>query len=243
MNNSVLMCLFVVLIVTAGVLISGISKRSSEPSRPKEAVWQIDEALQAKNLEIENSIRETKTTKKTSSDPKEVLDKLLVREFSRPNKWKYKILWVFGPYLNRGLTYSFDFIADISNCKIESTEKVEQIQAEIYAENIVIANSIREIRPFLGSFPLTPESFQVSVGFLDENMQFVDPPYIISVNMRPSQLEFNHFLKEETTHRFKEILVKPILECPGLAPFLHPCVKRSAVAKKPVIPEAFAKPG
>ena len=93
-----------------------------------------------------------------------------------------------------------------------------------------------EIRPFLGDFPLTPKSLQVSVGFLNERCVVPDSPYIASVIMRPDQLEFNHFLKKRNMDRFDRFIIKPLKECRGLLPFCQPKVKREPAQNKPAVP-------
>jgi hypothetical protein len=126
--------------------------------------------------------------------------------------------------------------------KADSPEKAEKIHAEMYAMNLDTMNSIREIRPFLGEFPLTPSTFQVSIGFADGPYLLPDPPNIASLVMRPHQLEFNYFHKEWTWNRWEEFLTKPIKDCPLLQPYYHPNVKRGSPAKKPVVPTYSSTP-
>jgi hypothetical protein len=64
---------------------------------------------------------------------------------------------MIGPNMDpTGLTYRLSFLTLLPGTRIASVEDAEELHAEIYRENLVIANSIRCIRPFLGEFPLTP---------------------------------------------------------------------------------------
>jgi hypothetical protein len=100
---------------------------------------------------------------------------------------------------------------------------------------------MRNIRPFLDEFPLTPNTFQLSVGFIDEKGENFCPPYLVSVIMDTKNLEFNQFYKVEKAGHFKTILAKPLSNCTDLQECYHPIVKRSKPSIPPSVP-TFSSP-
>ena len=178
-----------------------------------------------------------------TEDPQAILNHEMQNEFSQPNEWGYTIQWMFGPYLDpNSLTYQIGFLADLKGIRLTSTDDVEAIHAKIYKKNLKIMNSIRNIRPFLGEFPLTPDSFEVSIGFIDEKGNNLEPPYIVSLIMTTKNLEFNNYLPTRGIHPFETILLKPTRESIALQECYHPNAKRCRPTMVPRVPTYSSTP-
>jgi len=54
-------------------------------------------------------------------------------------------------------------------------------------------NAIRILRPYMASFPLTPESCWLHVGFDDNKGVTVRPPYIASAILNQEVLDFTKY--------------------------------------------------
>lgn len=168
--------------------------------------------------------------------PIQTLDDELEREFSKPNRWGYLV--IFPPCLSRyGYTYSLDILIDLKNVKLTSIPEIEKLHADIYEDIFLKINSIKSIRPFLASFPLSPDTFSVSIGFDDEKGNHFLPPYFMSIIMRPNNFEFIQFDKESCTHPGKIILTKPLADSIFLKKFYEYKVARKPSLQKPVVPE------
>jgi hypothetical protein len=126
--------------------------------------------------------------------------------------------------------------------RVESLNEAEELHSSVYKKNLQIVNSISCIRPFLGEFPLTPDSLQVSIGFADERGNNLPVPYIASVIMDSRKLEFNQFIGKSCLELFKTLLVKEIKEVPELVSCYHPTVNRSRAPTKPVAVPIYMEP-
>ena len=170
------------------------------------------------------------------SRPIRNLENEIRREFSKPNRWGYSV--VFFPCMSRlGYTYSLDALIDIKGMRLKSIPEIEKLHAIIYGEVLSKLNSIRCIRPFLANFPLTPDSFSLSIGFVDERGNFFAPPYFTSICVDFKNLEFNQFIKDKLPVPFETILIKPIGESEGLREFFDCKVLRKSCAEKPNVPK------
>ena len=98
-------------------------------------------------------------------------------------------------------------------------------------------NSIKNIRPFLANFPLSPASFTLSIGFVDHSGGFFSPPYFVSIIMSCGVLEFNQFIKDKLPVPFETVLTKPIDDSEGLQKYYNCKVERKASKEKPNIPK------
>ena len=164
------------------------------------------------------------------------LENEIRREFSKPNRWGYSV--VFFPCMSRlGYTYSLNALIDIKGMRLKSIPEIEKLHAIIYGEVLSKLNSIRCIRPFLANFPLTPDSFSLSIGFVDERGNFFDPPYFTSLCTDAKTLDFKQYIKDKLPVPFETILIKPIGEAEGLREFFDCKVLRKSCAEKPNVPK------
>ena len=170
------------------------------------------------------------------SKPIQGLDDDLRREFSKPNRWGYFVM--SPPHLSRwGYTHSLDAMINLKGIRLKSISEIEKLHEIIYGDVIAKLNSIRTIRPFLATFPLTPDSFTLSIGFHAENGKKLTPPYFVSVIMDRGVLEFNQFIKEKTPVPFETILTKPIADSELLQKFYLCKIGRKPCVEKPNVPE------
>ena len=163
------------------------------------------------------------------------LDAELAKEFSKPNRLGYYV-FTYPILHHSGLTHSIDITIKFNKIKLKSISEIEKLHEEIYEEMIRKLNSTRTIRPFLANFPLTPDSFTLSIGFDDPKGGPVIPPYITSIAMGSSTLEFNKYKKSDTLCPFETIAEKPIHESELLRRFYSLGVERQFCEIKPEVP-------
>ena len=165
------------------------------------------------------------------------LDQEVVTLVGQPNKWGYS-LSVFGlPYLRpEGLTYGLSMIVNVTDIKLTSISEVEQLHAEIYGKNLNALNSMRKLRPFLANFPLTQDTFYVSVGFDDQSGNSLRPPYFSAILMGSEGLTYNQHAEGKKPYPRNTILIKPTRDSQVLQKFYHPSVPRTTCQDKPVVP-------
>ena len=114
--------------------------------------------------------------------PIQMLDDELRREFLKPNRWGYSVF--FFPQMNRyGYTYSLDLMIKFRGVRLKCIPEIEELHADIYGEILSKLNSIKNIRPFLANFPLSPDTFALSIGFDAENGRLFPPPNFVSIIM------------------------------------------------------------
>ena len=170
------------------------------------------------------------------SRPIQELDDSLQREFSKPNRRGY--YFVFFPCMSRwGYTHSLDALINIKGMRLKSIPEIEKLHAIIYGEVLSKLNSIRCIRPFLANFPLSPDSFTLSIGFVGEQGVFFDPPYFTSLCMNAKTLDFKQYIKDKVPVPFETILKKLICESEDLRKFYNCKVERMSCADKPNVPK------
>jgi len=170
------------------------------------------------------------------SKPVQGLDDELRREFSKLNRWGYSVFSF--PHMSRyGYTHSVCLSIILKGFRLKSISEIETLHSVIYNDALLKLNSIKNIRPFLANFPLTPESFLLSIGFYDEKGGNLDPPYFASVIMSHEKMEFNMTSKSNIMYPSKTILTKPTSDSGPLQKFYHCEVPRKQCVEKPYVPE------
>ena len=167
--------------------------------------------------------------------PLRALDDDLQREFAKPNKWKY--ILVFPPCLSRlGYTHSFRVLINIRGMPLQSITDIEKLHATLYSDALLKINSLKNIRPFLANFPLTPDTFSLSIGFVDENGNHFLSPNFMSIIMYTDNFEFIQYDKENMMCPGKIILMKSVRDSELLKEFYCCKVKRAKCKEKPKVP-------
>ena len=111
---------------------------------------------------------------------REALNAELCKAIVLPNRNIYSFF--YRPEISRsGLTYCFEVILYARNIRCTSIEEVELVHKQIYRNFFNTMNSIRIIRPFLAEFPLTLNSFYLSINFQDGNGKNLLPPYFSAI--------------------------------------------------------------
>ena len=179
----------------------------------------------------------------------EILDAELAKAVHKPNRWGYTIR-MQPDVFNDELTYWLDGLFILNSVRFESVEDAERLLVEIYKDHLRNMNSIRIIRPFLGSFPLTPDTCWLGLGFDDANGNNVCPPYISSVSLDKGSVRCSLFVDKKgappipsknqkgiTAVPFERISNHSARDIPGLKELYDVKVPRSSVDPKPTVPE------
>ena len=160
----------------------------------------------------------------------------MYEEAFRPNKWGYVINPMYFLHVSGDrLQYEISAVLDVTN-KCHTVEEAEELYVAIYRDFANRLNSIQIIRPYLGEFPLTPDSLEVSVGFRDTNGNFFHPPFMGCVNLERGVLEFNYCTEKPF---WTSILEKPVHSVPGLERVYTEGVPRKKEGPKPIIPTYY----
>ena len=167
------------------------------------------------------------------------LDSELEKTVIRPNRWGYEMAWIPPHVSDIGLTEYIDTHFVFKNKRLESIDESEKLYVEIYRDYLRDINAIRILRPFLTTFPLTPDSCQLVLGFRDSTGNSVRPPCIASILMRNDSLVFTKFVDQRNIadSPFETICSRPMHDIPGLRELYSAGVPRKAVDPKPVIPK------
>jgi hypothetical protein len=168
--------------------------------------------------------------------PIQALDDALEQEFLTLNRWGYSV--ISSPCLVRfGYSHSLSMAINLNNIKLQSVADVEELHSAIYEDIISKLNSIKYIRPFLANFPLSPDSFALSINLSDEKGHHVLPPYFMAIGMTGDSLEFEHYNKDNFMYPTSVIVRKSIRDSEFLRKFYHCHVARKSLQQKIVIPE------
>jgi hypothetical protein len=137
-----------------------------------------------------------------------------------------------------GLTYWFDGVY-VLRYNSTSEEDVEKLFIEIYRPYLHDLNSIRSIRPWLDTFPMTPDSLSFCLGFDDASSNPVLPPNIATINLDRGTLHFSKYVGNQPG---SQILYKPFnerqaREITGLKDLYCPQCPRQSVNPRPRLPE------
>jgi hypothetical protein len=170
------------------------------------------------------------------SDQIRALDYEASRCLKKENRWGYYILKKPDMF-DSGLTYWIEAIVCL-NKRIESFEEAERLYVDIYKDFFRDVHSLRCIRPFLATFPLTLSSCDLTVGFEDEKGKTLRPPYIASIFMKNDQLHFFHCIDLPGAGRseYEAVLKKPVQDIVGLKELYSPSVERRSLGEKQEIP-------
>ena len=168
--------------------------------------------------------------------PLQTLDNEIRHEVLKPNILGYSV--VFFPQIDcSGYTHSLDLTIDIKGMPKKSIPEIEQLHATIYKEFLRNLNSLKCIRPFLASFPLSPDSFSLSIGFLSESGRHFLPPYFVSIIMDEKNLEFVQLDKDNVINPGNIVLTKPIQGSEWLKQFYHTIIEKKINLEQPHVPE------
>ena len=129
---------------------------------------------------------------RSSRYPTHIVDDELARVASKPNRWGYYV-WRYPDLSQNGLTFWIQPYLEFRSLRNTSVEEMEQLYVDIYRDFLRSVNSIRILRPYLASFPLTPDTCSLIINFHDENGAALRPPYIAAVSMDEGTLEFSKF--------------------------------------------------
>ena len=167
------------------------------------------------------------------------LDNELEKTAIRPNRWGYELTWIPPHVSDVGLTEYIDTHFIFKNKRFESIDESEKLFVEIYRDYLRDINGIRILRPFLTTFPLTPDSCQLVLGFRDSTGNSVRPPNIASILMRNDTLVFTKFVDQGNIagSPFETICSRPMHDISGLKELYSAGVPRKDVDPKPVIPK------
>ena len=173
----------------------------------------------------------------TGEEGYRLLNKKISEKIDKPNEWGYSISPFDYPSLsNLGMTYYISSTFCFRNRRYESVTDAEELFVDIYKDFIKNLNSIREIRPFLAEFPLTPETVRMCVKFADEKGENLAPPYLASVIFRNNQLIFNQFIADEHLPLgfcFKHICEKDSKKLPRINELYFPSIPREKLKTPP----------
>lgn len=182
----------------------------------------------------------------SSRYPTHIVDDELVRVVSRPNRWGYYVYAYFYPHLSEtGLTFWIQASVGLNSVRFTSVDDAEQLYVDIYRDFLCSVNSIRILRPYMASFPLTPESCWLTLGFDDCKGEPLRPPYIASAILNQEILDFTEFqdLGGNNMSPYKTICKRPSREIQGLKELYTPRCPRGAVNPKPQLPQYVPLPG
>jgi hypothetical protein len=134
------------------------------------------------------------------------LNRALMAEMERPNKWGYKFTPISYPTVSSNeLTHSFRISAFTTNKKYSSVEEAEDIFFEICSDVLHKLNSVRVIRPFLAEFPITLNSVVFSLKFWDGEENYYSKPYFASVYLdREKTLNFSQGIGDNLKYIVKK---------------------------------------
>lgn len=122
-----------------------------------------------------------------------------------------------------GLTYWLEAQVDLKRTSLTHTE-FEKLYTEIYCQLLDSLNSQKAIRPYLASFPLTPETFFLTVS-VESDMGKEFKKSVSTASVRQGMLE----LDIETVFG-REVQRKSLSEIEALKALSYPKVIRSARA-------------
>jgi hypothetical protein len=181
---------------------------------------------------------------RSSRYPTHIVDEELARVASRPNRWGYYV-WRYPSLSQNGLTFWIQPYLEFRSFRNTSVEEVEQLYVDIYRDFLRSVNSIRILRPYLASFPLTPDTCSLIINFHDEEGEALRPPYIAAASMDDGILEFSKFqgLVGNNMTAFKTFWKQSAREIQGLKEFYTPLCPRGAVNPKPQLPQYVPLPG
>ena len=163
------------------------------------------------------------------------IDNIFYSALNTSNKWGY-VWFRFPDMSSNGLMYHVHAAINLTNVKIDSFAKAENLYIEITKDLNKKINSIRAIRPFLAEFPLTPRSLIICLGFEDENEKPIPPPFFSALLNGEDHLEFKKFYKNNLTFH-KVVFDKPIPEIKELNELYSVSIPRTSVTPKPNVPE------
>lgn len=173
----------------------------------------------------------------TSSDLEEQLadsDTMIERALMKINRWGYTIRDLPGP--NDGpMTYRLHGSFVLNNRYLRSIEEAQELYIELYRLALQQMNQIRIIRPWLASFPLTPETFELYLLFKDRVGKNMSGEYFASILLQQNNLRFARF----TPDIQNALTERPAKEIEGLKDLYTPICPRSPVTQKQTIPRRF----
>ena len=183
--------------------------------------------------------------KQFQTSPINDLDAEMLRTVLDGNRWGYKVLEIGRPSLfDHGLTYWIEATVFFNNRTVSSVDEAEQLYVEVYRDFLHQMNSIRSIRPYLASFPLTPSTCRLSICFDDCAGQVMRPPFFASIIMNKDRLNFLKYIEAEHAagSPCETVCSRSPRDVSGIKELFVPSVPRSAVDPKPNIPRLIQLP-
>ena len=114
---------------------------------------------------------------------------MMERALQQINRWGFTIR--FFPGLDDGsMTYCFDVELAMKSQYLRTIEEAQAFYVEVYKLALRQMNQVREIRPYLASFPLTPGAFELSLFFNDGEGRRVSGEYIAAAILSNNKLRF-----------------------------------------------------
>ncbi len=163
----------------------------------------------------------------------------MVRAVMDNNRWGYSLFEYDLPSISEsGLTYWVDASVMLKHRKFTSVDEAERFFVKVYDDFFRTINSIRIVRPFLATFPLTPDTCRLGIGFIDEAGKLLRPPYLSSVVMEKDSLRFKQWVDSKgiAEQPYAPICVRSPREIDGLKELYSYPVPRKSVEPKPRVP-------
>ena len=182
----------------------------------------------------------------SSRYPTHIVDDELARVVSRPNRWGYYVYPYFYPQLSEnGLTFWIQASVGLNSVRFTSVDDVEHLYVDIYRDFLRSVNSIRILRPYLASFPLTPESCWLTLSFDDCNGDPLHLPYIASAILNHEIINFTQYqgFDGDNMSLYKSVCKRSAREIQGLKELYTPSCPRGTVNPKPQLPGYAHLPG
>ena len=163
------------------------------------------------------------------------IDKDLSQAISVPNKWGY-IVWEAPGVSDEGLTFSLGANIFVRGVRTISIEEATALLCNLYPSFLDKLNAVRSMRPLLASFPLDPDSCELSLGFVDEHDEAVRPPLLAGVSLDRGEISFYR----RNTHRkdgdgpYQTVATRKANDIPGLKRLYQPKCPRSKPSTTPM---------
>ncbi len=168
------------------------------------------------------------------------VDCAMVRAVMDNNRWGYSLAeYCYPAIFDAGLTYWIRATIFFNNQKFTSIDEAERFYVEVYADFFRTINSFRIIRPFLATFPLTPDTCRLTISFnAGTRQQELRPPYVSAIVMDEDSLKFEQLIgfKGVAGRSYAPIGVRSPREIDGLKELYSYPVPRKPAEPKPILP-------
>jgi hypothetical protein len=135
-----------------------------------------------------------------------------------------------------GLKYSLYVRVDLVDVQTTSVNETLNIYTNFYSDFLTKLNSIKNIRPFLAEFPITPNTFHLGVMFFKNNQfEDVNPPFIDATLSDHDNVWMNQYENKGLNSFFKTIFRRPVMSIPEISQLIAQGVKRGPNTGKPLL--------